>query len=216
MQTALKNLFGYLIVLTILLQGCAVGNKYNFTDVNADLKVASVKVKHIAVATSDQRKEVISSKCDPTYVGMQRAGFGNPWRVSTESGLPLADDLTKAVTESLAKKGYNSLPVYIKYTDDQTSIIKILKESKAERSLLFIIKKWESDTYSNIGLDYEVELTVYNADFVKLASVSAAENKNLPGSVWDPPKAARREVPIAFKNVLETLLNDPKVRQAIQ
>ncbi len=216
MQSVSKIVFGYLIVLTILLQGCAVGNKYNFTDVDADLAVASVKVKNIAVATSDQRKEVISGKCDPTYVGMQRAGLGNPWRVSTASGLPFADDLTKAVTEALAKKGYNSLPVYVKYTDDQTGIFKILKGREAERNLLFVIKKWESDTYTNIGLDYEVELTVYNADFLSLASVSAAEKKDLPGSAWDPPKAARREIPIAFKKVLETLLNDPKVIQAIQ
>lgn len=216
MQAAVTKLFGYLIVLVILLQGCAVGNKYNFSNVNVDLQVASAKVKQVVVATSDQRKAVISSECAPTYVGMQRAGFGNPWRVSTESGLPLADDVTKAVTEALSKKGYNSLPVYVKYTDDQTSILKLLKERKAERTLLFIIKKWESDTYTNIGLDYEVELSVYSAELVKLASVSIAENKTLPGSAWDPPKAARREVPIAFKKVIETLLNDPKVLLAIQ
>jgi hypothetical protein len=216
MQASVKNLFWCLIVLAIMLQGCAVGNKYNFSDVKADLQVAPVKVKHIAVATSDQRKVVMSDECPPTYVGMQRAGFGNPWRVNTDSGLPLADDVTKAVTESLSKKGYNSLPVYVKYTDGQSSILELLRERKAERALLFIIKKWESDTYMNIGLDYEIELTVYNADLVKLASASIAENKNLPGSFWDPPTAARREVPIAFKKALETLLNDPKVLPAIQ
>lgn len=216
MQTYRKNLFWFLIVLAVLLQGCAVGNKYNFSDVKADLQVESPKVKHIAVATSDQRKVVISGECAPTYVGMQRAGFGNPWRVNTESGLPLADDVTKAVTESLSKKGYNSLPVYVKYTDDQSKILELLKERKTERTLLLIIKKWESDTFMNIGLDYEIELTIYNEELIKLASASIAENKSLPGSFWDPPTAARREVPIAFKKVLETLLNDSKVLLAIQ
>jgi len=32
-----------------------------------------------------------------------------------------------------------------------------LKEHPADRSLLFTIKKGESDTYMNIGLDYEIE-----------------------------------------------------------
>ena len=211
MQALGKNPFWCLIVLAILLQGCAVGNKYNFSDVRADLQMVSAKVKHVAIATSDQRKVVLSGECAPTYVGMQRAGFGNPWRVNTESGLPLADDLTKAVSESLSKKGYNSLPVYVKYSDDQSRILELLRERKAERALLFIIKKWESDTFMNIGVDYEIELTVYNEELVKLASASIAENKDLPGSFWDPPTAARREIPIAFKKVLETLMNDPKV-----
>jgi hypothetical protein len=216
MQALGKNLFWCLIVLVILLQGCAVGNRYNFSDVRADLQVVSANVKHVAIATSDQRKVVLSGECAPTYVGMQRAGFGNPWRVNTESGLPLADDLTKAVSESLSKKGYNSLPVYVKYSDDQSRILELLRERKAERALLFIIKKWESDTFMNIGVDYEIELTVYNAELVKLASASIAENKDLPGSFWDPPSAARKEIPIAFKRALETLLNDPKVIPVLQ
>ena len=216
MQASGKNLFWCLIVLAILLQGCAVGNKYNFSDVRADLQLVPAKVKNVAVATSDQRKVVVSGECAPTYVGMQRAGLGNPWRVNTESGLPLADDLTKAVSESLSKKGYNSIPVYVKYADDQSRILELLGERKAERSLLFIIKQWESDTYMNIGLDYEIELTVYDEELVKLASVSIAEDRDLPGSFWDPPSAARMEVPIAFKKVIETLLNDPNILHVIQ
>jgi hypothetical protein len=216
MKASEKNLFWFLIVLVILLQGCAVGNKYNFSEVGADLQGVPAQVKHVAVATSDQRRVILSGECASTYVGMQRAGLGNPWRVNTESGLPLADDLTKAVSESLSKKGYDPLPVYIKYSDDQSRILELLRERKAERSLLFTIKRWESDTYMNIGLEYEIELIVYNAGLEKLASVSVAESKNLPGSFWDPPSAARREVPIAFKKALETLLNDPKVLLVIQ
>jgi hypothetical protein len=216
MQTSGKNLFWGFIILAILLQGCAVGNKYNFSDVRADLQIASAKVKNVSVATSDQRKVVMSGECAPTYAGMQRAGFGNPWRVNTESGLPLADDLTKAVSESLSKKGYNSLPVYVKYADDRSRILELLRERKAEKYLLFIIKKWESDTFTNIGLDYEIELTVYNDALIKLASASVAEKRDIPGSAWDPPTAAKREIPLAFKKALENLLNDPKILLAIE
>ena len=106
--------------------------------------------------------------------------------------------------------------MYVKYTDDQNKILGLLIERKPERALLFVIKKWESDTYMNIRLVYDIELTVYNAESTKLASASISENKTLPGSFWDPPSAARSEVPRAFKKALQTLLNDPKILLAIQ
>ncbi len=211
-----KNIFGCLILCVFILNGCAVGNVYNFSDTKADLQISPAKGKSAAVATHDQRAAILSGECGPAYVGIQRAGFGNPWRVNTESGLPFADDLTKAVSESLSARGYRSLPVYIKYSDDRTKILELMKANKAERNLLFIIKKWESDTYTNIGLNYEIELNVFDANLIKLASTSIAEVKNIPGSAWDPPRAARREVPLAFKQVLENLLNDPKIQLVIQ
>lgn len=211
-----KNIFGCLILCVFILSGCAVGNVYNFSDTRADLQISPVKGKSAAVATHDQRAAILSGECGTTYVGMQRAGFGNPWRVNTESGLPFADDFTKAVSESLSARGYRALPVYIKYSDDRTKILELMKANKAERNLLFVIKKWESDTYTNIGLTYEVELNVYDENLIKLASASIAEVKTIPGSAWDPPRAARREVPLAFKQVLEILLNDPKIKLAIQ
>src|SRR5512147_336665 len=91
-------------------QGCAVGNKYNFADTRADLQVSGSRQVNVAVATLDKREVVVSGECAPTYVGMQRAGFGNPWRVNTQSGQPLADDITKAVSESLTQKGFTALP----------------------------------------------------------------------------------------------------------
>jgi hypothetical protein len=215
MHTHGKILWVGLVFLALLLQGCAVGNKYNLIDARLDLQTTPAKVRSVAVATSDQRAVVQSHECHPTYIGMQRAGFGNPWRVNTESGLPLADDLTKVVSESLSQKGYKSLPVSVKYVDDHGIILELLRECKVQRSLLFIIKKWESDTYMNIGLDYEIELTVYDEAMSKLAAASVAKTYTLPGSFWDPPSAARREIPLAFKNALETLLNDPRILLAL-
>jgi hypothetical protein len=211
-----KKLLGCLILCVFILNGCAVGNVYNFSDTRADLQVSPAKGKSAAVAAHDQRVAILSGECVPAYVGLQRAGFGNPWRVNTESGLPLADDLTKAVSETLLAKGYRALPVYIKYSDDRTKIMELMKANKAERNLLFVIKKWESDTYTNIGLNYEIELNVFDENMIKLVSASIAEVKTIPGSAWDPPRAARREVPLAFKQVLENLLNDPKIQLAIQ
>lgn len=210
-----KKLVVCLFFGVIVLNGCAVGNVYNFTDTRAEIKYSPANGKNAAVATHDQRPDVIKGICDPSYVGMQRAGFGNPWRVHTASGLPFADDLTKAVAESLAQKGYRVIPVFVKHDDERAKVTEAMRAGKAYRNLLFIIKKWESDTYTNIGLAYEIELNVLDENLNVLASISAAETKTIPGSFWDPPSAARREIPLAFQQILEILLNNQKIRQAL-
>jgi hypothetical protein len=208
--------FASVAVLAVLLNACAVGNKYSLSDVKADFKGAPSSVKTVVVSTSDQREVVKSGECAPTYIGMQRGGFGNPFRVNTESGLPLADDLTYAVSESLTKKGFKAMPVYTKVADDSGRVLELIKGQNGDRSLLFVITKWESDTYMNIGVDYDIELTVYDRQMAKLASASVKDSKNIAGSFWNPPEAARQEVPLAFKLALENLLNAPNILQALQ
>jgi len=202
--------------LLLLAQGCAVGNKYNFADTRADLQVSSVSQSNVAVATLDQRQDILSGTCLPTYVGMQRAGLGNPWRVNTVSDLPLAEDMTKAVSESLAKKGFKPTPVIVVHALSEQETKQALAAKQAERSILILIKKWESDTYMNIGLDYDLRLMILGSNQTVLAETSAAENRTIPGSFWDPPSAAKEQIPIAFKQALEKLLNDPKIVAALK
>jgi hypothetical protein len=200
-----------LCALTLFTQGCAIGNKYNFSDARAELRLIGSSGDSMAVATLDQRDVIVSKECAPTYVGMQRAGFGNPWRVNTESGLPLADDITKAVSESLTVKGFTTLPVYVTFRQTEEEILRALLEKKSKRSVFILLKKWESDTYMNIGLEYDLRLKVIGTDQAILAETSVAERKTIPGSFWDPPAAAKEQIPIAFRQALERLLNDPKV-----
>ena len=211
MRAINRSFFLVSFSLLLLAQGCAVGNKYNFADTKADLQVSSIGQSTVAVATLDQRQDILSGTCPPTYVGMQRAGFGNPWRVNTVSDLPLAEDMTKAVSESLIKKGFKPTPVIVAHTLSEQQAREALAAKQTERSILILIKKWESDTYMNIGLDYDLRLMVLGSNQTMLAETSTAENKTISGSFWDPPSAAKEQIPIAFKQALEKLLNDPKV-----
>jgi hypothetical protein len=203
-------------LLILFMQGCAVGNKYNFSNTRVDLQISGSRQVSVAVATLDKREVVVTQECAPTYVGMQRAGFGNPWRVNTESGLPLADDITKTVSESLTEKGFSTQPVQVTFAQTEKEAFQALMEKKSKRSVFILLKKWESDTYMNIGLEYDLRLKVVGADQSILAETAAAEKKTIPGSFWDPPAAAKEQIPIAFKQVLEKLLNDPSVLAALK
>ncbi len=211
-----RSFLTFLLFLAFLFQGCAVGNVYNFSDVRAALQVSPPKNNSVAVATLDKRDVVVSKRCSPTYVGMQRAGFGNPYRVNTASGRPFSDDVTKSISESLATKGYQPIPVSVSYDWTEQRVKESLVQKKADRSIFVTIKQWESDTYSNIGLTYEIRLMVLGPDQALLAQTSVSDKKTIEGSSWNAPGAAKEKVPNAFRAAIEALLNDPKIIAALQ
>jgi hypothetical protein len=133
-----KNIIILIFLFAILLQGCAAGNRYNFSDVRANLQMSRVNNTSVAVGSLDQREVILSGRCPPTYVGMQRAGFGNPYRVNTESGLPFAEDMTSAVCDSLSKKGFNAIPVKVAYNLTEQQAREVLGDKKADRSVFII------------------------------------------------------------------------------
>ncbi|MBP2674634.1 MAG: hypothetical protein H6Q84_1474 [Deltaproteobacteria bacterium] len=203
-------------LLALLAQGCAVGNRYNFTGSIPELNLSGPRESAVAVATLDRRTTVVTGESAPTYVGMQRGGFGNVFRVDTESGLPFADDVTRAVSDSLARKGFSATPVYVTFDKTEAAAVQALLDRKSRRSLFLLVNRWESDTYANIGLEYDLRLKVMDLDRNVLANASTAGKETIPGSAWNPPAAAMEQIPIAFKRVLETLLNDPKVLDALK
>ena len=206
----------FLFFLAFLIQGCAAGNVYKLSGVKATLQASPPKDNRVAVATLDKRDVIVSKRCPPTYIGMQRGGFGNPFRVNTASGLPLSDDVTKAVSESLAIRGYRAIPVTVAYDLTEQKVKELLIQKEADRSIFVMIKQWESDTLTNIGLTYDMSLMVFGPNQALLAETSVADTKNISGSFLNPSAAAKEKVPEAFRAVLEALLNSPKVIAALQ
>lgn len=195
--------------------GCAVGNQYDFANSVPAPQVSADK--SVAVSAHDRRQSVTSGECEPNYVGMQRAGAGNPWRVHTKSGNPFVQDVAGCLAEALNKNGFKAETVMIEPpTPDQNQAAQILLRSNAERYLLVTVNKWESDTYNNIGLDYDLHLTVYNPDGQVLAENTTADDETITGSAWNPPAAARKKIPEAYKRILEDLLNDSEVADALK
>ncbi len=213
MKRYISSLFS-MVVISILACGCAVGNKYQFADVTANVQAAN-KI-YVAVASLDQRPTVLSGESPVDYVGMQRGGFGNPFNVTTYSGLPFADAVSESICQSLKQKGFDAESVLTKVGTPEKAALKQLLAKQAERSIFVNIRQWESDTYSNIGLTYDLALTVFDKDGSAVAQSIAKDTTTIPGSFANPPAAARKKVPAAFKDMIEDLLNDPEVKKALQ
>ena len=199
---------------SLFLGGCAVGQQIRYHD--ADLTLNASGNTPVAVASVDGRPYIKSGEKEKTYIGTFRGGFGNPFNVSTESGKPLADDMSSVICASLKKKGFACAPVSVDPKESLDEITQKLKGSKAMRLMLLAINEWRSDTYTNTSLYYDVVLTVMDNQGAQLAASKAKGEDDLGGRMSNPPAHAKEEVPKAYQKKLEALLNDPSVISALR
>jgi hypothetical protein len=205
-------IFNSKLVLSILsvlvISGCAVGNKHNYSDSSPNIK--GTQGNKLDLGVQDQRVYVLSGDKPQTFVGLSRGGFGNPFNVETESGNPLSDDFSKAVSKSLSKKGVKVTEVNVPLRMDQAEVIKNLTQA-GNKAIFISIKEWKSDTYQNTSLNYDIQVQVIDKSGKVVAKKSIAGNENLGGDFINPPGHAKKVIPPAFQAKLEQLFSDPDI-----
>ena len=77
------------------------------------------------------------------------------------------------------------------------------------------IQEWKSDTYQNTALHYSVTVLVLDPSGQELGRAAINGNDNLGGSFWAPAGYAEDNVPPAYAQKLEQLLNDPAILRAL-
>ena len=119
------------------LGGCAVGQQIRYHDTELDLNASSNTI--VAVTTQDYRPYVKDGEKDRSYVGNFRGGYGNPFNVTTESGKPLADDMTSVICTSFRKKGVTCTPVSVEPKEPQAQVIEKLRATGANSLMLLTV-----------------------------------------------------------------------------
>jgi len=149
-----------LVVSIVLSQlfGCAIGNKQDYRQ--AVLSLGNVGHPKISVGVQDLRPDVVSGSEDEDYLGMQRAGFGNPYDVSTLSKRPLADEMSSVLVKGLRDSGANAQSIRLAPSLSKDQVTSSLKAAKPDKMLLLTLMDWESDTYVSTDLRYDAEMQV--------------------------------------------------------
>lgn len=207
----MKNFIAAAAML-LSLGACAIGNQHDYHTGVPNL--AAQGNGTAAVATQDRRPYVLSAEKTENFVGLSRGGFGNPFDITTLSGNALAMDFQNIVVAALRSRGIHAEPVQIQpaQADPRQALLALHKD----RSLLFVISEWKSDTYMNTALIYDVRLTVLDQSGRVLGESVVKGRDDLGGSAINPPAHAKEAVPIAFRSKLESLLNDPKIVGALK
>ena len=198
--------------LGVLLGGCAIGNTHRYNLGDADLPVKSSN--SVAVAVVDVRPYVLAGDKAPDFSGLFRGGLGNPFDVTTETGRPLASDLTDSIVSALERKGIQAAAVAVSPKTSNSEAHALLLASGADRCTLLTIREWKSDTYFNTGLTYDMTLEVLAADGTVMASSVLQGHDNLGAS--GVPADARVHVEKAVKGKLEAIFGAPEVTVALQ
>lgn len=82
--------------------------------------------------------------------------------------------------------------------------------------LLFIsFRRLKSDTYQNTALIYDIEASVLDARGQRIAFASKSGRDNLGGSMWNPASYAEQAAPEGVEHVLERLLDEREILDAL-
>jgi len=206
--------FAFVLAAMIIASGC-IKYTYSLTNVKPELYPAGNS--SVAVASQDQRSYVVSGENIPQLVGVIRGGFGNPLYMTTASRRPLADEMGDVITGALKKKGFKTIPVVVAATEPIEQVRKKLADTGAEKMIHFQIKKWKSDSWNNLRLEYIINLTVFDTKGKLLAEKESSGDENLG---WVAGMkivgTTRKKVQEAFKKKLEELFNAPDIIKALE
>ncbi len=201
-----------LMLVAVWLGGCAIGNthRYDLGDANFDLETE----KTVAVTVVDHRPYIVSGDKQPTFVGLMRGGFGNPFDVTTSSDRPLAQDMTISIVDSLKKKDVDAVVVVIPPSASETTARRKLLAVDANRYVLLVLQEWKSDTYITTALIFNVSLEVLGPGGAQLADTTLRGKDNLGAGLV--PADARIAVETAVRQKLEAAFNDPEIVAALK
>lgn len=196
-----------------LLQGCAIGYKYDYSASRPEIRPN--KSVLLAVGVQDKRAQVLSHKRDPDFVGVLRSTLGIPFQVSTESGKSLAEDMTDSIESSIEKYHGKVTPIFMEPTESRGEALHQAKAHGADKCLIFTLRDWQTDTYINTRLYYEVEAEVTDLGGKVLAEKKIKGDENIGWGVFNPRGAAYWSTQEAFAKKVESLISGD-IGRAIQ
>lgn len=200
-------------LFVLLLGGCAYGVKHNYDQQALDLGITTSAT--VAVGTLDHRPYVVNGQKAPDFVGLSRGGFGNPFDVTTQSGKPLASDISGAIVASMKGKGVDAKAVELKPAQGIDEAAAAMRAAKTQRSVMITLLEWKGDTMINVGLIYDFYLRVFDQDGKMLTSKLQQGRENLGSGDPFAPGGSSQILP-RFRRMMEMLFQEPDVVKALQ
>ena len=175
-------------VTTIPMYGCVAGQSVAISYDPESLAVAPADSTPIMVTVIDKRPFVVSGSKPPYFIGKYRAGFGNPWDVTTEERTPLADLMAADISEDLEALGFSI--------------------AGGGRTLRIAIKDWNFDGWQNGHLWYDIAIGLSDADGNELYSGSVEDDVGITGTLSGIKGGVERDIPIIYRNAIRKIIRD--------
>lgn len=186
--------FSGAVAIFAFLGGCAVGNTYDYQSTAMQLPVKGAG-QELNVEVIDNRPYVLNGKKAPSFIGLQRGGYGNPFDVNTSSGRPLSEDFRVAISRALENSSYN-------ITDS------------ANKTVELTVREWKTDAMMKLRLIYDLTLSILTSDDEVVASVTDAGDEVLGGASFEG--ANSQNASSGFNRKISRLFNREEIRDALE
>lgn len=192
------------LLLLVAAGACAFGNTHTFDyRPPAGQEIGGGELV-LLFAVEDRRKEIVEEGEPASWVGEQRGGYGNPFNVLTTSGRPFAEEVAETVHRDLEAIGFRV--VLAEQVVGSTGAAATLADAGASKGLAIEMRNFNSNTYTNIDVEWEFVATVLGADGEPIDSHRIEGRRTLDGSFWNPPEAAKQKVPPFFYELMHELV----------
>lgn len=202
-----------LILLGLLLQSCAFGQRVAYHQAGT-LDVQASGRHTLVIGVQDQRPYVVSKEKSEDFVGISRGGFGNPFDVVTDSGSPLAEDITMSLVKACRNKGYTVTSVKLSPGTSREDVLQALRRAQSARAVLVRLIEWKTDSMFTTALHYTVFLEIFDESGKLLANNQVNGKDKIEGYTF--PSDLADLVPPVFASKMEQLFNHPKVKSALE
>jgi hypothetical protein len=65
---------------------------------------------------------VCSGNKGPDFIGVQKAGFGNPWDVRTASKVPLSEDMLASLVDGFKSAGFGVTTIKVDFNESAAAV----------------------------------------------------------------------------------------------
>jgi len=177
-----------LLIISIPMCGCVAGQSVTIDYTAEPMVVAPADSIPVRVSVEDKRPFVISGDKPPYFVGKYRAGFGNPWDVTTDERKPLADLIEADVVEELQALGFT--------TDGAGRIINV------------VINDWNFDGWQNGHLWYDIAIVLTSSDGAELYSGTVTDDVGITGTMSGIKGGVERDIPIIYRDAVKKIVRE--------
>jgi len=199
------------LILVLFLTGCAVGNKYSYESTRMAMPFDAENNKVFVLLVKDLRPYVLNGKKQANFVGLQRGGFGNPFDVTTSSGKPMTEAMSKAISKGLSNAGYT---VIDGQNGNMNQLVNMAIDKGASRIIVLAVHDWKSDLYANITMHVDLRLKVYQANGDLLAETSSQFNRSI-GAAKIGEQANSVAVTAEFEAQIRKLFGQAEIKEAL-
>lgn len=207
------RLAGVAVVAAACLFGCGgTGVAYDRVQINLPF----VGKQHIAVAALDQRPSVKSGEHAATFTGTLRSDASQVVDVPTASGSAFADDVSEVVAQGLTRSGYWVDRVTVDPSLSEQQAFGELRGTEASHLVLLVVREWETSTFQNTEVRYDLDLEVRNAAGALQGESSRRGSDQLPPAHSDSADARERASQSALEHKLNLLFAEPRVVAAFE